>query len=97
MSEVTLAELRAVDLFEDLDDEQLGEWVAVASVESLEPGDLLFEQDVEPPGLKLLLEGEALAVLIEGDRLEPVGRQVAPTWMGAGLSKSKPAALMLTA
>jgi signal transduction histidine kinase len=83
MSDVTLAELRSVDLFDDLSDEQLAEWVEVTSVESLEPGDVVFEQGVEPPGLKLLLEGEALAILIEGDRKEPVGRQMAPTWMGA--------------
>jgi signal transduction histidine kinase len=84
MSEpVTLAELRTVDLFDDLDDDQLAEWVAVASVESLEPGGLIFEQDVEPEGLKLLLEGEAITVLTEGERTEPVGRQLAPTWMGA--------------
>jgi signal transduction histidine kinase len=80
---VTLAELRAVDLFDDIDDEQLAEWVAVASVESLEPGGLIFEQDEEPPGMKLLLEGEAIVVLVEGERLEPVGRQFAPTWIGA--------------
>ena len=83
MTQVTLAELRTVDLFDDLDDEQLSEWAAVATIEDLEPGDLVFEQGVEPPGLKLLLEGEGLAVLIEGDRQEPVGRQRAPTWMGA--------------
>ena len=84
MSEpLTLAELRAVDLFDDIDDEQLAEWVAVAGAESLEPGDLIFEQGVEPPGLKLLLEGEAIVVLVEGERTEPVGRQFAPTWMGA--------------
>jgi signal transduction histidine kinase len=80
---VTLAELRAVDLFDDIDDEQLAEWVAVASAESLEPGGLIFEQGVEPPGLKLLLEGEAIVVLVEGERIEPVGRQLAPTWIGA--------------
>jgi signal transduction histidine kinase len=83
MSEVTLAELRSVDLFDDLSDEQLAEWVEAASVEALAPGDVVFEQGVEPPGLKLLLEGETLAILIEGDRQEPVGRQLAPTWMGA--------------
>jgi signal transduction histidine kinase len=83
MTEVTLAELRSVDLFDDLSDEQLAEWVEATSVEALEPGDVVFEQGVEPPGLKLLLEGEALAILIEGDRQEPVGRQMAPTWMGA--------------
>ena len=80
---VTLAELRTVDLFDDLDDEQLAEWVAVASVESIEAGTVIFEQGVEPPGLKLLLEGEAIALLVEGERTEPVGRQLAPTWIGA--------------
>ena len=43
----------------------------------------MFEQGVEPPGLMLLLEGEAQAILVDGDRIEPVGRQQAPTWMGA--------------
>jgi signal transduction histidine kinase len=80
---VTLAELRSVDLFDDIDDEQLAEWVPVASAEELEPGDLIFEQDEDPPGLKLLLEGESIVVRIEGERTEPVGRQIAPTWMGA--------------
>jgi signal transduction histidine kinase len=80
---VTLAELRSVDLFDDIDDEQLAEWVPVASAEELEPGDLIFEQDEDPTGLKLLLEGEAIVVRIEGERTEPVGRQIAPTWMGA--------------
>jgi signal transduction histidine kinase len=83
MTEITLDELRTVDLFDDLTEEQLAEWVQVTSVEQLEPGDLLFEQGVDPPGLKLLLEGEALAIVIEDDRQEPVGRQRAPTWMGA--------------
>ena len=84
MSEpVTPAELRSVDLFDDIDDEQLAEWVPVATAEELEPGDLIFEQDEDPPGLKLLLEGEAIVVRIEGERTEPVGRQIAPTWMGA--------------
>ena len=83
MSEVTFEELRAVDLFDDLDDGELAEWIPVTSAERLEPGGLIFEQGVEPPGLKLLLEGEAQVVLVDGDRTEPVGRQQAPTWMGA--------------
>ena len=64
MSQISTDELRTVDLFDDLTDEQLAEWVDVASVEMLQPGDLVFEQGVEPPGLKLLLEGEALAIVI---------------------------------
>ena len=39
---VTLAELRTVDLFDDLDDEQLGEWLVVATVRRARAGD--------PPG-----------------------------------------------
>ena len=42
MTQATLAELRTVDLFDDLDDEQLAEWAAVSTVEALEPGDLIF-------------------------------------------------------
>jgi signal transduction histidine kinase len=83
MSEVTLEELRTVDLFDDLDDVRLAEWVEVALPEQLEPGELIFEQGVEPPGLKLLLEGEAIVLLVDGERREPVGHQQAPTWMGA--------------
>ena len=82
-SAVTLAELRAVDLFDDLDDEELAHWVAVATAELLEPDAVVFEQGVEPPGLKLLLEGEVQTLLVDGERTEPVGRQYAPTWMGA--------------
>jgi signal transduction histidine kinase len=83
MSAMTLEELREIDLFDDIDDEQLSEWVAVAQEELLDPGDLVFEHAVEPPGVKLLLEGEAQVLLVQGDRAEPVGRQNAPTWMGA--------------
>jgi signal transduction histidine kinase len=83
MSEITLDELRRVDLFDDIDDEQLAQWVEVAVAEELEAGELLFEQGVEPPGLKLLLEGQAITLLVDGTRREPVGHQEAPTWMGA--------------
>ncbi len=34
---VTAEELRTVDLFDDLDDEQLAEWVAVAHAASASP------------------------------------------------------------
>jgi signal transduction histidine kinase len=79
----TLAEFRAVDLFDETSDEELEEWLAVAKLMSAEPGDILVEQGVEPPGLLLLLEGTAQAQLSEGGRIEPVGRHYAPTWMGA--------------
>jgi signal transduction histidine kinase len=80
---VTLADLRAVDLFDDLSDDELGEWVAVASERLVGPGELIVEQGEEVPGLQLLLAGTAQTLLVDRDRAEPLGHQQAPTWMGA--------------
>jgi signal transduction histidine kinase len=80
---ITLEELRAVDLFDDLDDLELAEWVSLARPRSVEPGGVIAEQDEEPIGMQLLLEGTARALMLTQGRSEPVGRQAAPTWMGA--------------
>ena len=80
---VTLEELRGVDLFDEIDDAQLAEWVPVARAYQLEPGELIAEQGEPPEGLQLVLEGEAQALLVDQGRTEPVGRHRAPTWMGA--------------
>ena len=80
---VSVADLRPVDLFDDLDDAQLAEWAAVAQRRHFEPGELLAEQGVDVPGLSCLLEGEAQTVIVSDGRTEPVGHQVAPTWVGA--------------
>jgi signal transduction histidine kinase len=80
---VSVADLRPVDLFDDLDDAQLAEWAAVAQRLHFEPGELLAEQGVDVLGLSCLLEGEAQTVIVHDGRTEPVGRQVAPTWVGA--------------
>jgi signal transduction histidine kinase len=79
----TVADLRPVDLFDDLDDDQLAQWAAVARPYDAAPGDVLAEQGEEVPGVLLMLEGTAMAMLVEGERSEPVGRQHAPTWSGA--------------
>ena len=79
----TAADLRTVDLFDDLDDDELAEWVRATSVRDVEPGTVIAEQDKLVPGVELLLEGTALTQILDGDRAEPVGRQTAPTWMGA--------------
>jgi signal transduction histidine kinase len=75
--------LRPIDLFDDLSDEQLAEFEAVAHEYTLEPGDLLAHPSDAPRGLLLLLEGTVQALLVDGDRTEPAGKHVAPTWMGA--------------
>ena len=80
---VTAADLRSVDLFDDLDDGELAEWVAAAQAYDVAPGEVIAEQGEEPRGLHLLLEGQAQNLMLEHGRSEPVGRQRAPTWMGA--------------
>jgi signal transduction histidine kinase len=79
----TREELRAVDLFEGLDDEQLGAWAEVASCRDVPAGGIVAEKGESEGGLQLLLSGAVDALLVEGDRVEPAGRHDAPTWMGA--------------
>ena len=80
---VTPEELRTVDLFDDLDEEELAQWVAVAHPHHVGPGELIAEQGEQAAGLQLLLEGEAQALLLGRGGSEPVGLQRAPTWIGA--------------
>jgi signal transduction histidine kinase len=81
---VTVQELRTVDLFEELDDDQLAEWVPVAHVYRVPAGGIIAEQGEEARGLQLLLEGDAQATILdEAGTAEPVSRHKAPTWMGA--------------
>jgi signal transduction histidine kinase len=80
---VTRADLRGIDMFDDIDDADLDAWVAVARELRAGPGDVLAEAQAEPPGLLLLLEGDVQTLLVEHGRAEPSGRQYAPTWMGA--------------
>ncbi|MEA2421865.1 MAG: hypothetical protein QOF55_964 [Thermoleophilaceae bacterium] len=80
---VSLDELRQIDLFDDLDDEQLARWAAVTHVRDVAAGDLVAEQGAVSPGLHLVLAGTVQALLVENGRVEPAGRHQAPTWMGA--------------
>ena len=80
---VTAADLRTIDLFDDLDDGELAEWVAAAQAYDVAPGGVIAEQGQEPRGLHLLFEGQAQNLMLEHGRSEPVGHQRAPTWMGA--------------
>ena len=78
-----LQELRRLDLFDDLDDEELGRWVAVAELREVPAGEVIAEPAQPVPGLILLLEGTVQTLLVEDGRSEPVGQQFAPTWIGA--------------
>lgn len=80
---ITREDLRAIDLFDDLDDAALDEWVSASRELLVQTDDVLAEEDAVPPGLLLLLEGTVQTLLVEHERAESVGRQYAPTWMGA--------------
>jgi len=80
---VTVADLRPVDLSDDLDDTELAEWAAAAAWRDAEAGDIVLEEASEPDELLCLLEGTLQLFRHDGDRLEPAGHQTAPTWIGA--------------
>ncbi len=80
---VTLADLREIDLFEDLDDAQLGEWLAVARTLEAAPGEILIEQGATSRGLMLLLDGSARSYLLGRGQAESLKRHTSPTWIGA--------------
>jgi signal transduction histidine kinase len=83
MSHPTIAELRAVDLFSELDDEQLAAWAQASELEEVAAGVVIADQGDASPGLSIVLDGTVEALVVEGDRIEPIGDHVAPTWMGA--------------
>src|SRR3954447_16042835 len=80
---VTLADLRRIDLFDDLSDDELAPWLEVVRCDRVAAGDLMTEQGEPARGLLLLLDGTARTYLLDAERPEPVGRQEAPTWIGA--------------
>jgi signal transduction histidine kinase len=80
---VTAADLRPVDLFDELGDEELAEWAAAAQWRLVEPGDLVIQEGGLADGVLFLLDGTLQTFQSHGDRLEPINHQVAPTWIGA--------------
>lgn len=83
MTVASVADLRPVDLFDDLDDAALEQWAQAARARVLQPGAILVQPGQPSAGLHLLLEGTMRVLIVEGERTEPVGRQNAPTWVGA--------------
>ena len=83
MSAPAASELRGVDLFDELSDADLEQWASAAVVRELAAGDILVEQGDDPKHFYVLIDGVMQALIVENGRLEPVGRHVAPTWMGA--------------
>ena len=80
---ITAADLRTVDLFDDVSDDDLESWLAVVHEKRVETGELIAEHGVPVSNMLLLLEGSGRNFVFEDDRAEPMGSQVAPTWLGA--------------
>jgi signal transduction histidine kinase len=79
----TLEDLRRIDLFDELDDEQLALWQPITLIREAPTGTVIAKARDASAGVVLLLEGVVQGLVFESGRLEPVTRQVAPTWMGA--------------
>ena len=80
---ITAADLRTVDLFHGISDEDLAPWLEVITERRVEPGQLIAEAGVPVSTMQVLLEGRGQNYVMEGGRADPMGEQVAPTWLGA--------------
>jgi signal transduction histidine kinase len=80
---VTLDQIRAVDLFDGLDDDALEQWREATQAFNIASGEIVHEQDTSPRGLLLLLEGNTRMYKLADERFEPIGHMHAPTWMQA--------------
>jgi signal transduction histidine kinase len=80
---VSLEDLRRIDLFDELSDEELARWASVAQVRDVPVGEVFAAPTEALRGMTLLLDGTAQALLEENGRVEPVGQHHAPTWIGA--------------
>jgi signal transduction histidine kinase len=79
----TIAELREIDLFTELTDEQLAQWAEIAEIKTASAGSVIYDPEQKKIAVNLLLEGEIQVMLYVDGRLEPGPRQYAPTWLGA--------------
>jgi signal transduction histidine kinase len=76
-------QLKRLDLFDGLSDEQLEEWAAVTEIRTAADDELLLAQGVESPGPLLLFEGRTKATQVFNGVAEPMSANSAPTWIGA--------------
>jgi signal transduction histidine kinase len=83
MTNATVADLAGIDLFADLDEEQLGHWARAAEVSDVPAGTDVRVPDEEPRGVILLLDGVIEALLQDQGNESQVSDHIAPTWIGA--------------
>jgi signal transduction histidine kinase len=83
MSHASIEELARIDLFADLEDDQLRPWAQAADVSEEPAGTTIREAGTTPGGVILLLEGTIEALLDDHGSEAAVSDHVAPTWIGA--------------
>ena len=83
MTNATTAQLRAIDLFEGVDDEHLAEIAEHAVLHEHRAGEQISREGEGGYPVYLLLEGTATTFRDVSGREEPSGDHVAPTWIGA--------------
>ncbi len=83
MTHPVVDDLRPMDLFADLSDEELQAWCDAAVLKEIPAGTVYAKQDETRTGLILILQGTIEALVQDGTGDEPIGDHVAPTWMGA--------------
>jgi signal transduction histidine kinase len=85
---VAVAELRAIDLFDGLDDALVARWAEAASLDTYAPGDYVIRIDQRPVSFRMLLEGRLDGLVRRNGEEERDHTHVAPTWIGAMLALS---------
>ena len=79
----TAAQLRAMDLFDELSDPELQAWVDAATLHEAVRGERISEYGGPTRGLTMLLEGRLDLLAPDGEVETRQASQVAPTWIGA--------------
>ena len=83
VTQPAVSELRTVDLFADLSDDELRAWAEAATVHEASPGERISESGEPSSGLTLLLQGRLEMLVRDGEVEDRTGFQDAPTWIGA--------------
>ncbi len=81
---VSVEDLRRLDLFAELTDEQVAEWAAITpDIRTAEDGEVLLKQGVDSPGPLLLFDGTTRGTIHTGNGTDPGTPNSGPTWIGA--------------
>ena len=82
------SELRTIDLFDDLDDEQLAEWLAVTRPRAAEPGEILAEHGEPHAACSSCSRARIQTFLMSGEHVEPAAASSRrPGWARSGRSR----------